>query len=106
MKNRDMNTIVRTACMLDQNPCFKGASVSPEAVWAPDLTSQSTPPPHFTNDKYLQVIFTDSAKPARHFVRWHPTRVVFVVLLSAVTLTLFPILLFAPRVATFWGNEI
>ena len=107
-----MDTITRTARILDNDPCLHGLFVPPEAVWNSDLIRLNTPPPTLQTISILShKIFTDFANipfpcPARYLVRWHPTRVVFVVLLSAVTLILFPTLLFVPRVATFWGNEI
>lgn len=111
MKNRDLNPTDKTARILDSNPCLQGSFVPPETLWIPDLTSP-TPPPHFTYDKYLisQNIHGfcqySVLSPARPLIRWHPTRGVFVVFLSVVTLILSSTLLFVSGVATFGRDAI
>ena len=100
MKNQDLNITARTAQILD-------SIVFPETLWISDLTSLITPPPHLTNDNHLvsQNIYGfcqySVPVPARPLIRWHPTRVVFVV-----ALILSSTLLFASRVTTFLGDEI
>lgn len=64
MKNQDMNTIVRTARILDSNPCLWGSLVLSETVWIPNLTSLTTPPPPTLQPISIlfHITFTTSAK--------------------------------------------
>ena len=108
MKNQDINTITKTARMLDSDSCLKGSLVPPEVVWAPEFNKPIYPPPPPT----LQTISILSHKTftaSANVPSLRPRAIPFDGIrreLSLLPYFFSPTLLFAPRVATFWGNEI